>query len=49
MDCTIFWGLITSIGAGTGADCNLARILGGHLPAVFPILKRVLLYLGAMP
>ena len=38
-----------SIGAGTGADCDLARISGGHLPAVFPILKRVPLYLGAMP
>lgn len=49
MDCTILWGLITPIGVGIGADRDLVRISGGHLLVVFPILKRVLLYLGAMP
>jgi hypothetical protein len=36
-------------GAGTHADRNPAGISSYDLPVVFPVLERVLLYLGAMP
>jgi hypothetical protein len=37
------------LGAGTHADRNLVGISSCDLPVVFPVLERVLLYLGAMP